>query len=736
VLSASGIPADAARCGILQGRLDLERGRVADAIRCFEHARDVCPDGLVSVMATIGIGVAWTDEGRLVDAEAALRTSMLAAGTLGDRAVMAQAAAALGRCLYWQGRSDEAAGVLRGAGDACGSPADAARVALTLARVHLWEGAIPPAVRAARHALDLAAGANEPRTLASAARVLAAAVAAAGDTVSAIGHIREGLRAATDGHLPLAAIRLRLTLADIQIASGAEVEGQRAADRLVAIAARLPRLLRFQVHAVRARAGRAGLDAETLAFIHSSGAVALPRALGATTHNPVADLEAFLNLGHTASDDRAALDRICGELHDRLRAASVLVVSAAPDRRVLALCGRPWHGEPQVAWRALGSGLSVAADPAIEPYQAAEPLRYGGETIGALAARWTAGTVLEPGRATALLRVGALAAAPSVRGLLDRALPESAATAAGEDLVGDSPPALALREAIARAARAPFPVLIEGESGSGKELVARGVHRLGPRRDRRFCALNCAALSDDLLEAELFGHARGAFTGAVGERPGLFEEADGGTLFLDEIGELSPRAQAKLLRVLQDGEVRRVGENVSRRVDVRIVAATNRRLEQEASAGRFRADLRFRLDVVRIEVPPLRERAGDVPLLAARFWIDAAARMGSRATLAPEAIAALARYDWPGNVRELQNVIAWMAVHSPRRGRIGAAALPAHLANATVASSGTFESAREDFERRFVRAALARADGQRARAADALGITRQGLAKMMRRLNI
>ena len=685
VLSASGAQADAARCAILLGWLDLDRGRGADAIRSFERARDVCPDGVVSVMATIGIGVAWTDEGRLVDAEAALRTSMLAAGTLGDRAVMAQAAAALGRCLYWQGRSDEAAGVLRGIGDSCGSPADAARVALTLARVHLWEGAIPPAVRAARHALDLATGSGEPRTLASAARVLAAAVAAAGDASSAIGHIREGLRAAREAHLPLAAIRLRLTWADIQIASGAEIEGQRAADRLVAIAARLPRLLRFQARAVRARAGRAGLDAETLAFIHSSGAVALPRALGATMHNPVADLEAFLDLGHTASDDRTALDRICGELHDRLRAASVLVVSAAPERRVLALCGRPWHGEPQVAWRALGSGLSVAADPSIEPCQAAEPLRYGGETIGALAARWTAGTVLEPGRATALLRVGALAAAANVRGLLDRALPESAAAAAGEDLVGDSAPARALREAIGRAARAPFPVLIEGESGSGKELVARGIHRLGPRRDRRFCALNCAALSDDLLEAELFGHARGAFTGAVGERPGLFEEADGGTLFLDEIGELSPRAQAKLLRVLQDGEVRRVGENVSRRVDVRIVAATNRRLEQEASAGRFRADLRFRLDVVRIEVPPLRERAGDVPLLAARFWNDAAARMGSRATLSPEAIAALARYDWPGNVRELQNVIAWMAVHSPRRGRIGAAALPAHLANAAVA---------------------------------------------------
>jgi DNA-binding NtrC family response regulator/tetratricopeptide (TPR) repeat protein len=736
VLSVSGGHADAARCGILLGRLALDRGRIVDAVQAFERAREVCPNGVGSVLAAIGLGVAWTDEGRLIDAEAALRTSMLAAGTLGDRAVMAQAAAALGRCLYWQGRSDEAAGVLRGAGDSCGAPADAARVSLTMARVHLSEGAIPPAVRAARHALDLAAGSGEPRSVVSAFRVLAAAVAAAGDAGSAVGHIRDGLRAAKEAHLPLAAVRLRLTWADIQIASGASVEARRAATRVVAIAARLPRLLRFQARAVRARAEGAGLDAETLAFVQGSGAVALLRALGATTHNPVADLEAFLDLGRTASDDRTALERICGELHDRLRTASLLIVTAASDRRVLALCGRPWHGDPTVAWRALGSGLSVAADPSVEPCQAAEPLRYGGEMIGALAARWTAGTVLDAGRATALLRVGALAAAANVRALLDRALPDSAAAAAGEDLLGDSAPARTLREAIARAARAPFPVLIEGESGSGKELVARAIHRLGPRRDRRFCALNCAALSDDLIEAELFGHARGAFTGAVGERPGLFEDADGGTLFLDEIGELSARAQAKLLRVLQDGEVRRVGENVSRRVDARIVAATNRRLEQEVSAGRFRADLRFRLDVVRIEVPPLRDRAGDVPLLASRFWSDAAARMGSRATLSPEAIAALARYEWPGNVRELQNVIAWMAVHSPRRGRVGAAALPAHLAHATVPSSGTFETAREEFERRFVRAALARADGQRARAAEALGITRQGLAKMMRRLGL
>jgi transcriptional regulator with PAS, ATPase and Fis domain len=279
-------------------------------------------------------------------------------------------------------------------------------------------------------------------------------------------------------------------------------------------------------------------------------------------------------------------------------------------------------------------------------------------------------------------------------------------------------------------------VLIEGESGSGKELVARAVHRLSSRHARRFCAINCAALSDELLEAELFGHTRGAFTGAMSERAGLFEEADGGTLFLDEVGELSGRAQAKLLRVLQEGEVRRIGENLPRRVDVRIVAATNRPLEREASNGRFRTDLRFRLDVLRITVPPLRERVGDIALLAQHFWKQATERVGSHATLGSEALAALSRYDWPGNVRELQNAIAWMAVHAPRRGRVGASLLPAQLASTTLATGSSFELAREEFERRYVRAALAQAGGQRLVAARALGVSRQGLAKMLRRLRI
>jgi transcriptional regulator with PAS, ATPase and Fis domain len=191
-----------------------------------------------------------------------------------------------------------------------------------------------------------------------------------------------------------------------------------------------------------------------------------------------------------------------------------------------------------------------------------------------------------------------------------------------------------------------------------------------------------------------------------------------------------------LLRALQDGEVRRVGENMPRRVDVRIIAATNRRLGEEVDLGRFRADLRFRLDVVRIVVPALRDRLSDIPALALHFWADATRRVGSSATLTPEAVAALSRYDWPGNVRELQNVVASLAVHAPRRGRVAATVLPAHIASASASRVTTYDAARNDFERRFIRAALAQAGGQRARAARTIGVSRQGLAKMIRRLRI
>jgi transcriptional regulator with PAS, ATPase and Fis domain len=279
-------------------------------------------------------------------------------------------------------------------------------------------------------------------------------------------------------------------------------------------------------------------------------------------------------------------------------------------------------------------------------------------------------------------------------------------------------------------------VLITGESGAGKELAARMLHKLGARRDRPFCAINCAALPDELLETELFGHARGAFTGAAVERRGVFEEAHTGTLFLDEVGELSPRAQAKLLRAIQEGEIRRVGENVSRRVDVRLVTATNRDLQQEASAERFRLDLLYRLDVIRIALPPLRDRPEDIPVLVEHFWRDAAERVGSRALLSASTVAALTRYPWPGNIRELQNVLASLAVRAPRRGVVAPSALPSQFAACEPVTDFRLDAARRVFDRSFIRAALVRSGGQRSRAAQELGLSRQGLAKLMLKLEM
>ncbi|HEX7896633.1 MAG TPA: sigma-54-dependent Fis family transcriptional regulator [Planctomycetota bacterium] len=240
----------------------------------------------------------------------------------------------------------------------------------------------------------------------------------------------------------------------------------------------------------------------------------------------------------------------------------------------------------------------------------------------------------------------------AVAGALDQALVGALERRGDGELVGTSAPMRELRRLIDKVAVAPYPVLILGESGTGKELAARAVHAKSPRAAGPFVAANCAAIPENLLEAELFGHAKGAFTGADRDRAGLFEQARGGTLFLDEVACLSPRAQESLLRVLESGEIRRVGGSKAEAVDVRVVAATNENLEED-----FRRDLYYRLNVLRLELPPLRERAEDLPLLADKLLRRAAAETGLRRRLAPDALAALAAHRWPGNVRELENAL-------------------------------------------------------------------------------
>ncbi len=294
-------------------------------------------------------------------------------------------------------------------------------------------------------------------------------------------------------------------------------------------------------------------------------------------------------------------------------------------------------------------------------------------------------------------------------------------------------------ETIHKVAETDLTVLVSGESGTGKELVAQALHERSGRRMRPFVAVNCAAMSRDLVESELFGHEKGAFTGAGARRAGRFESADGGTLLLDEIGDMPRETQAKVLRVLQERSFERVGGTTTLRVDVRVVAATNRDLEKEVRAGAFREDLYYRLRVVEIALPPLRDRPGDISALVDRFLSEAALRLGRpKVSISAGAMAALTAHRWPGNVRELRNVVERAVVLAPGPAvDVGDLALEG---TRQVAVAGTFAEAKrrvvEDFERAFLRAALERHSGNVSRTADAIGMVRQSLQQKMRELGL
>ena len=466
-------------------------------------------------------------------------------------------------------------------------------------------------------------------------------------------------------------------------------------------------------------------------------------AIAAEPRTEPALIDAFMDILRACQDSddpSVALSRIAVKLNATLATTVVAFAIADRDRPyVVAHAGSFTPSPPQLVTvsRVLDTGVIAPIARQAQAEETAWPIRYGATVVGALWCHWSMGTPIIPQDVAGILGVAATAAAPAIHEIRERLHPPPVSSSVVPDLVGDSAGMDRVRRAVVKAAASPFAVLIEGESGSGKELVARAVHAASIRRSRRFCALNCAAISDDLVEAELFGHSRGAFTGAVAERVGLFEEAQGGTLFLDEVAELSARVQAKLLRTLQEGEVRRLGESGMRKVDARIVAATNRPLAGEVSGGRFRNDLRYRLDVLRITVPPLRERLEDIPPLARHIWNVLSQRTGSRAVLSPTAMAMLGAYDWPGNVRELQNVLASVMVSAPQRGVVGPQNLPAHVTRATAMTTrATLAEARREFEERYVRAALARAGGRAGVAARDLGLSRQGLRKLTTRLGL
>jgi two-component system nitrogen regulation response regulator NtrX len=312
------------------------------------------------------------------------------------------------------------------------------------------------------------------------------------------------------------------------------------------------------------------------------------------------------------------------------------------------------------------------------------------------------------------------------------------------EMVGEAFAVRALKEQIARVAATPARVLITGENGTGKELVARAVHRASSRAAGPFVEVNCAAIPSELIESELFGHMKGSFTGAVADRAGKFEQADGGTLFLDEIGDMAADAQAKVLRALQEQEITRIGGSKPVRVDVRVLAATNKRLEDEIAEGRFREDLYYRLAVVPLHVPPLRERREDIPLLVRHFAAELARRDGM--TLRPfsdDAMAALQRQDWPGNVRELRNTVERLlifasgaAVHAADVERLGGRRAPEPGGLGGLADAPTFEAFKEAAERAYLQHKLRVHDWNVAETARLLDMPRSNLYKKIEKYGL
>ncbi len=783
---------DAGGAGVAEfvlGRLLLQRGQVSEASRALDAARHHFESARMAdraVCAGVFAGLLLTDSGRFCDAESALRAAVVAAATVGDEPAGAFARLGLARSLLWQGRFEESIECLsdgrvsmprptsqddrvasewrRLGAAACArerpdgaaalvraAPAgfpdewpfgavhpDVARACLE-ARAAMAIGDLGAAGRATAVARAAALQAGRPTDLATACRARALLFSTLGDVAAARQQVDEGLHASRLAHDPLRALRLRLVLVEALMADGRGAEAKAGLARLARLdPRRLPAVVGRPLERLLRNDGEAGGGSVVVPFRQASSPRASSGVAGAPRPSLADGIIEVLGLCQATEDEREALRKVSVALRGRVRAVSLACAGNEHGHAAVLAADGVGRASEDVALRAVQSGLVIAPSSSRSGLEAAVPVRYGGEVIGAIACRWTADSAPDWAQAGALLAAAATAVAPCVRALLDRRAAPVAGRSDSDELLGVSDSIVTLRAEIARAAPAPFPVLIEGDSGSGKELVARAIHRLGPRANRPLCALNCAALTDELVEAELFGHARGAFTGAMSERKGLFEEAHQGTLVLDEVGELTPRAQAKLLRAIQEGEVRRLGENLPRAVEVRIVAATNRSLRAAVEAGAFRRDLLYRLEVIKIVVPPLRARIEDIPLLACHFWRQATARVGSRSTLAPATLAALARYDWPGNVRELQNVMAALAVSAGVRGSIGPDRLPAVIARQAAAhpDARNLEDARRVFEAAFVRAALARAGGRRSRAASDLGLTRQGLAKLMARLGI
>jgi DNA-binding NtrC family response regulator/tetratricopeptide (TPR) repeat protein len=715
----------AAQVLVALARLLLERGRTTAADKILGDAAQLAQSGGdegLALDARVWQALARSDAGRLTDAESICRAVLLVTSL--SHARQAWARAVLARVLCWQGRVDEALRCQTAAASDDGAIEGDAIVAISIRatwiRTQLASGNVFQAGLGARALLERVSDATD-----SLARLVALSahlrlLAAAGDLHLAGETFQSVCVLARQCHSPWRAVRARLIWHDALRRGGRVRDAQRQLDRLTRLSRIAPLLLRRAIERSQTLAAEAGNHGLAVADDRLREASAAGAAL--------------VHLAHENEDDRHAVQRVLERAARELSPSRIELLSAdaGPTSAIVSVGSGL---ATQIGERVLEAGIVLESEVGHGAREIGVPVRLGARLLAALVCRWPLDREPSP-QSAGLLSLAAAVVAPRVDALITGAREASNASVAVPELIGVSEAMSEVRRAIARAARAPFSVMIEGESGVGKELASRAIHHLSPRRERRFCDVNCAALPDELLESELFGHAKGAFTGAVTDKAGLFEEADGGTLFLDEVSDLSPRGQAKLLRAVQQQDVRRVGETFTRTVDVRLVAASNRDMRAEVAARRFRADLLFRLDVIHLRIPPLRERPEDIPALAQHHWRTAAERIGSRATLTHAVLAELARYPWPGNVRELQNVMAALAVAAPARGRVSASLLPPAISRAAVVTTPRLAEARVQFERRCVEVALARAGGSRTRAAAELGLTRQGLLKTMARLGI
>jgi DNA-binding NtrC family response regulator len=692
-----------------RGRLPDAHAALEEAIRFAQSARaeDLMVEGRIR-QATIRVA-----EAALVEAEALCRAILESPDVRG--AFRSWAQIVLADALLWQHRVYEAPDIDVGNLSGLGFRviADACEVKT---RVLLAKGEIFEAGGCVAYLKRLAADCRDAKVQVIAHAADLAVLTAAGDLTRAGEAFSATVAAARVAKVPLRDAWARLVWIDALRRGGDDHGARSHLVRLQRVQAIAPPLLQREI--------RHRLSGNVSVY-QSAASPPQPRSILSV---------ALLRAAQEDDDDMVAVRRVIARVATEIHASRIDVLSHAAGPATI-VCSSGEGLATKLGARVLETGLAIGPERQNGGLELGMPVRFASHVVAALVCRWPVDRPV--GRdAGELVELATVMVAPRLDGWLAARHEEARSATAVPELLGVSEAMATVRKAIVRAAAAPFAVLIEGESGVGKELAARGVHQLSARRERRFCDLNCAALPEELLESELFGHAKGAFSGAVVDRAGLFEEADGGTLLLDEIADLSPRAQAKLLRAIQQQEIRRVGESFSRKIDVRIIAAANRDMRAEAAAGRFRQDLLYRLDVIRIQIPPLRERPEDIPLLAEHCWKTATARTGSRARLSPATLSELARYSWPGNVRELQNVVASLAVAAPRRGWVRPALLPAIIGAATTVSATRLADARLQFERRFVEVALARAGGNRSRAARALGLSRQGLLKTLARLGL